>query len=163
MSDSAPDAFFDAMHAFGPPSDPFADPTLLQHPGVIHLRGARDMVRASIPNSALDVLAEAHHAGVPAELMPHARVLEAAALVLAGRPADAIAVATDAWRDYPDVAALPAVLGSAHLAAGDTASAAHTMHAALISEDPDRSLALHRAVLVQLFTVLVRGRGADPA
>lgn len=149
------------MHAFGPPTDPFADPALLDHAGVIQLREARTLVLDGNALAALDALTLAHHAGVPAELMPHARVIEAAALILADRPPAAITLALDAWRNYPDVAALPAVLGSAHLANGDAKSAAHTMHAALVSEDPDRSLSLHRAVLERLFVVLVRDRRSD--
>ncbi|MCW2950240.1 MAG: hypothetical protein JWN41_1253 [Thermoleophilia bacterium] len=148
------------MHAFGPPTDPIEDPSLREHLGVIHLRGARDLARAGLGGSALAAFVEAYHAGVPSELMPHARVIETGALIIAGQPAEAVSTASSAWREYPDVAALPAVLGSAHLANDDSRSAAHTMHAALVSEDPDRSLALHRALLQQLFTILVRGHSA---
>ena len=95
---------------------------------------------------------------LPADLVPIGTAVLGSALAVAGDVSGAAEVLVDAWRDHPDVAALPALLGSVHLLAGDATSAAYSMHAALVSDDPDRSLALLRPLLMQLFALAQRSR-----
>lgn len=150
-------AFFDAMHAFGPPSDPLDGPELLAHVGVTHLRTARELLAANDPAAAADAADRARRVGLPAEIVPHGAAILGTALALDGRREEAAELLIDCWREHPDVAALPALLGSVRLGAGDATSAAHAMHAALVTDDPDRSLAVHRALLMQLFRAAQRG------
>lgn len=158
MAPADDERFFDAMHAFGPPSDPLADPQLDDHDAVRALRTARRELAAGAPDAASASADHAYRVGVPAELVPIAAALRASAWARMGRTEEAALLLTDTWRAHPDVAALPALLGSVHLIAGDATSAAYSMHAALVSDDPDRSLALLRPLLMQLFAHAQRVR-----
>jgi len=110
-------SYFDDQLAAGP-HDPFASSDASQ-PGVVCVLEARDAARRGDHTSALVSLARARAGGIPVELIPHARILEGAALTLTGDPSAAVAVLTDAWRDHPDIAMLPATLGAAQFASGD--------------------------------------------
>lgn len=114
---------------------------------------------AGDPAVAIEHAQQARRIGVPAELVPHRALLEGVALVLAGRAEEAVEVLGQAWGAHPDVAALPAALGAARIVAADATSAAHSMYAALVSDDPDRSLAIHRRRLTLLLAA-VRAGGA---
>lgn len=148
------DSYFDDQFG-GFPLDPFAaaDASL---PGVLAVLEARDAMRRSDHVSALASLARARAGGIPVELVPHASVLEGAALTLTGEAAAAVTLLTDAWRNHPDIAMLPAALGAAQFAAGETTASARSLFAALASEDPDASLVVHRPLLTQLLRVMSR-------
>jgi hypothetical protein len=152
------DGFFDASHAFGPPTNPIGSHDFDEHVGVGHLRTAQ----ARLADGDLDVaIREARTArsyGLPAELAPHGAAILGAALALHGDHDEAVTILADSWREHPDVAALPALLGSALMLAGDPTRASYTMHAALVSEDPDRSLALLRPLLTRMFAATQRAR-----
>jgi hypothetical protein len=155
-SDQDGDPF--AEHA--PPLDPLDAHLALDHPGVAALRAAADLLDAGDPVAAAEAAVQARSCGVPAELAPYLAVVDAVAAILAGDPSRAQVVAGDAWRAHPDVAALPAVLGAARIASGLGADAAHSMFAALVGDDPDRSLAVHRRRLTMLLDAVRRGVGS---
>lgn len=146
----------DPLDAFGSPRDPLDDPLLLQHSGVVRLRAARDLLLAGEAVAAVSAASDARSTGLPAEVVPHAHLLHGAALLLAGRAGEAATILGDGWRDHPDFSALPALLGVARSASGDATSAAHSMYAALVTDDPDRSLALHRTVLTRCRGLLAK-------
>jgi hypothetical protein len=137
-------------------TDPLRDPLNDEHAGVLRLRAAAHALDHGDAVDAVTCAADARRIGVPAELVPYLAVVDGIARVLAGDPAGACTVLADAWASHPDVAALPAALGAARIAAEDATSAAHSMYAALVSDDPDRSLAIHRRRLTLLLGV-VRG------
>ncbi|MCW2926062.1 MAG: hypothetical protein JWM86_30 [Thermoleophilia bacterium] len=148
----------DPFAAFVDPTDPIDSATYDDHPGVATLRAGARLLEQGSGAEALATFAEARSGGVPAELAPHVAVLEGCASILRGDAAGAVGAIADAWRAHPDVAALPAVLGTAQLVTGDAKSAAHTMYAALVSDDPDRSLAVHRRRLTQLMQLVRSAR-----
>lgn len=162
MSAPTDDGFFDAMHAFGPPTNPIGSHEHDEHVGVGHLRTAQarlaDAVVAEDFALAIREARTARQIGLPAELAPHGAAILGAALAFGGELTEAVTVLSDSWREHPDVAALPALLGSAHMLAGDSTKAAYAMHAAVVSEDPDRSLALLRPLLTRLFAQAQRER-----
>src|SRR5580765_8003074 len=80
------------------------------HNGVSALRVARDLLAAGEGTQALTAVADARRLGVPAEATPHACIAEGAALIQVGDTPAAVTLLMDAWRDYPDIAALPALL-----------------------------------------------------
>ncbi len=139
-----------------PPPDPLDSHLDLDHSGVASLRAAADLLAGGDAAGAAQAALTARAHGVPAELAPYLAVVDSVAAILDDDAARAQVVAGDAWRSHPDVAALPAVLGAARLAAGDATSAAHSMYAALVSDDPDRSLAVHRRRLTMLLAPLRR-------
>jgi hypothetical protein len=138
------------------PVDPLDEHLALDHAGVAALRAAADLLDAGDPAGACEAALLARGIGVPAELAPYLAIVDGVAAILCGDATRAQVVVGDAWRAHPDVAALPAVLGAARLADQDAASAAHSMYAALVSDDPDRSLAVHRRRLTLLLTALRR-------
>ena len=147
-------SYFDDQFAPGA-RDPFAvaDASM---PGVVSVLEARDAARRGDYPAALAALSLARAGGVPVELVPHARILEGAALVLDGNHDAALSLLTDAWREHPDVAMLPAALGAAQYASGNAAASARSLFAALASEDPDGSLVVHRQLLTQLLRIMSR-------
>ncbi|MBC7644172.1 MAG: hypothetical protein H7123_03530 [Thermoleophilia bacterium] len=147
-------SYFDEQFAAGP-HDPFAssDASL---PGVVAVLEARDAARRADHGAALASLARARAGGIPVELLPHARIIEGTALTLTGDYPAAVLLLTDTWRDHPDIAMLPAALGAAQFASGDTKGSARSLFAALASEDPDGSLVVHRPLLTQLLRVMSR-------
>lgn len=147
----------DRFGEFGPARDPIDAHLELDHGGIAALRAAGDLLEAGDPAGASEAILAARRHGVPAELAPWVAVVDGVAAMLAGEPERAQVVLGDAWRDHPDVAALPAALGAARLRAGDAPAAARAMYAALVSDDPDRSLAVHRRRLTMLLPELGRG------
>jgi hypothetical protein len=141
---------------FAPPTDPFADPAHDGHEGVAHLRRAGAALDAGELAEALEQAAGARQIGVPAELAPHLAVIEGLARVRARETQAAIDGLTAAWREFPDVAALPAALGVARTTAGDTDGAARVLFSALLADDPDRTLAIHRRRLTALLGLFGR-------
>ena len=146
----------DHPHAFGAPRDPLelADG---EHPGVASLRAAVLALEGGDIAAALEAADATRRAGVPAELVPHRALVHGVALVLDGDPAAAATLLGDAWSAHPDVAALPAALGAARTAAGDAHAGAQAMFAALVSDDPDGSLAIHRRRLTLLLGAVRAG------
>lgn len=139
------------------PVDPLDEHLTLDHTGVASLRAAADLLDAGDPVGACEAAVRARAHGVPVELVPYLAIVDGVAAILSGDAARAQVVVGDAWRSHPDVAALPAVLGAARLVTGeDAASAAHSMYAALVSDDPDRSLAVHRRRLTMLLAAIRR-------
>ena len=128
------------------------------HAGVASLRAAADLLDGGDPRGALAACRDARGHGVPSELVPYLAVVQCIAAVLLGDVHDAIEVARVGWGDHPDVAALAAVLGVAQLLAGDAAGSSRTMYAALLTDDADRSLEVHRRRLTQLLAA-VRATG----
>lgn len=140
-----------------PVRDPIDAHLGLDHGGIAALRAAGDLLDAGDAAGASEAVIAARHHGVPAELAPWMAIVDGVAAMLAGEPERAQVVLGDAWRDHPDVAALPAALGAARLRTGDAPAAARAMYAALVSDDPDRSLAVHRRRLTMLLPELDRG------
>ncbi len=138
--------------------DPLDEHLELDHDGVASLRAAVDLLDAGDAAGANEAALRARASGVPAELVPYLALVDGVAAILAGDAPRAQVVLGDAWRTHPDVAALPAALGAARLLSGDATSAAHSMYAALVSDDPDRSLALHRRRLTMLLAAMRRAR-----
>jgi hypothetical protein len=149
----------DAFDEFIGPRDPLDEHLDLDHAGVAALRAAADLLDAGDAPRAVEAALRARSAGVPAELAPYLAVVDSVAAVLAGDAARAEVVAGDAWRSHPDHAALPAVLGAARIVAGSATDAAHSMYAALVGDDPDRSLAIHRRRLTMLLDLVRRAGG----
>lgn len=146
----------DPFGEHGPAPDPLDAHLDLDHAGVARLRAAVDLLDAGDVAGSVEAALQARAHGVPAELVPYLAIVDGVAAVLAGDAPRAEVVLGDAWRAHPDVAALPAALGAARLLAGDATSAAHSMYAALVSDDPDRSLAVHRRRLTMLLGALRR-------
>ena len=146
----------DRFHPSSLPRDllDFAD---RDHPGVTCLRIAVRSLDAGDVEAAVEAAADAKRIGVPAELVPYRAIVQGIALTRAGRAEDAGLVLTDAWSSHPDVAALPAALGAAQAALGDHVAGARSMFAAIVSDDPDHSLPMHRRRLTPLLS-LVRAR-----
>lgn len=119
--------------------------------GVPHLRRAWRCLLDGDGEAALAELVGARRLGEPTEAQPHARVLEGLALVHAGQLDEAATVLRDSWREYPDVCALPAALGAALRRSGHHDVAAQVLHAALLTEDPDGSLAVWRPLLSRVY------------
>jgi len=142
--------FFDPMRAFDRPLDPLDQQFASPAPGVAPLVAARDLLRAGKPAAASEAASDARRIGIPAELVPGARAIECGALLGVGQPGRALEVPREAWAAHPDVAILPALIGVAQHRLGDCAGAARTFHAALASDDPDHSLAIHRWLLSRL-------------
>jgi hypothetical protein len=145
---------FEAFEAFAPPADPLADPAYDDHAGAGHLRRAGAALDAGDLDAALEQAAAARRVGVPAELGPHLAIIEGLARVRAREPRAAVEGLVAAWREYPDVAALPAVLGVARTTAGDTDGAARVLFSALLADDPDHTLVIHRRRLTALLGLL---------
>jgi hypothetical protein len=143
----------DRFHPYSLPRDllDFADP---EHPGVHQLRAAVRALDAGEVQAAVDAATEARRIGVPAELVPYRAIVQGIALVRAGDPGAAATVLTDAWSSHPDVAALPAALGAAQAASGEAAAGVQSMFAAIVSDDPDHSLPMHRRRLTPLLALL---------
>lgn len=133
-------------------ADPFTDAIHGASQGTPHARAAAQALDAGDPESAVEHALAATRVGVPAELVPHLATVHGIALQLLDRDEDALDLLGDAWRSHPDVASLPAALGAARSATGDSASAAHVMYAALVSDDPDESLRVHRRRLTHLLS-----------
>ena len=146
----------DRFHPYSLPRDllDFADG---EHPGVQQLREAVRALDGGNVTSAVDAATEAKRIGVPAELVPYRAIVQGIALTRAGLVDTALGVLTEAWSSHPDVAALPAALGAAQAASGDMHAAAQSMFAAIVSDDPDHSLQMHRRRLTPLLA-LMRGR-----
>lgn len=140
---------FDELHPPFGPRDMLevADP---DHAGVARLRAAAAALDDRAITDALEAAADARRLGLPAELVPYRAVVHGIALVLQGEPEAAARELADAWSSHPDFAALPAALGVARLAAGDPEGAAQSMYAAIVSDDPDQSLEIHRRRLTLL-------------
>lgn len=147
----------DPMRAFDQRRDPLDEHAVGPTTTVARLLAARDLLRAGEPEASAASARDARSGGIPAELVPGARAIEAGALLLAGGTAEAIELLRTAWAEHPDVAVLPALLGVAQARAGDEASAVRSMHAALASDDPDRSLELHRWLITRLLAQLRAG------
>lgn len=130
-----------------------------EHPGSVNVHGAADMLDAGDVQAALRHLQAARSGGVPAELVPHAAVIEGVARLLEGDQDAARRLLEDSWAGHPDVAALPAALGTAAFVAGDPTGAARAMYAAIVSDDPDGSLGVHRRRLTMLLPLLAVRRG----
>lgn len=145
---------FDELSQPRDPLDAYLD---LDHAGVAALRAAGDLLDAGDLSGAAEAVLTARRCGVPAELAPWVAVVDGVTAMLAGDPERAQVVLGDAWREHPDVAALPAALGAARVRSGDAEAAARAMFAALVSDDPDRSLAVHRRRLTMLLPQLDRG------
>lgn len=137
-----------------PADDPLDRHLDADHAGVACLRAAADLLEAGDSRGALAACRDARRHGVPSELVPYLAVVHAIAALLMGDVQDAIMLAEDGWRDHPDVAALPSALGAAQLLAGDAAASARTMYAALLTDDADRSLDVHRRRLTQLLAAV---------
>lgn len=105
--------------------------------GAHALLNAYQLARNKDWSAATDYLAQARSAGIPAELMPHAAMLEAHALSQCGDAAHALAIASSGWADFPDFAALPALAGALE---PDESRALRLALAALADEDPENSL-----------------------
>jgi hypothetical protein len=101
------------------------------------------------PAGAIELLGRARSAGVPVELLPEWHTLSGLSRLLAGQPDEAVADLESGWREFPDYAALPAVLGTCYLERGEAERAARTLLAALLGDDPDGSLARFRALLTR--------------
>ena len=134
--------------------DPLAAHDDGHHAGVALLRDAAEALDAGQAEIAAALAQRARAIGVPAELAPYLAVVGGTSLLLARRIDDARGWLEQAWSEHPDVAALPAVLGAVHQAAGHSGDASRTMFAALVSDDPDGSLATHRRRLTQLLRVV---------
>ena len=156
--DSSPSDSGDDFEAFDAAPDPLDAHLDLDHDGVASLRAAVDLLDAGDATGACEAALSARATGVPAELVPYLAVVDGVAAILAGDAPRAQVVVGDAWRTHPDVAALPAVLGAARMLSGDAASAAHSMYAALVSDDPDHSLAVHRRRLTMLLAAMRHAR-----
>lgn len=141
---------------FATPRDPLEDHLGLDHDGIASLRAAADLLDAGDAASAVEAALRARAVGVPAELAPYLAVVDGIAAILAGDAGRAEVVLGDAWRSHPDVAALPAVLGAARAVDGSPADAVHSLFAALVGDDPDRSLAIHRRRLTMLLEAVRR-------
>lgn len=120
------------------------------------MRTARAYLTDDLAELAVQATQDALRIGLPAELMPYASAVLGASLSIANDTDAAITVLRAAWREYPDFAALPALLGCAYLLAKDTESAAHIMHAALACEDPDRTIAILKPLISQLLRITQR-------
>lgn len=150
----------DRFHPYSLPRDllDFADG---EHPGVQRLRAAVRALDAGDVSGAVEAATEARRIGVPAELVPYRAIVQGIALARTGDATTAAMVLTDAWSSHPDVAALPAALGAAQAAAGDMSAAAQSMFAALVSDDPDHSLPMHRRRLTPLLALVGRSAPAS--
>lgn len=115
--------------------------------GTALLREAHDLLKARELAAALDHCKSAHGAGLPVELLPHYHALSGSALQRAGRHSEAIEILEDGWREYPDFAALSALLGVSYHASGRTGDASRALFASVIADDPDQSLARYRQLL----------------
>lgn len=131
--------------------DPLEDPHHAEHAGVQLLREARTQLRAGRPADAVELAARAAAGGLPAEAAPHGCAIRAVALMLCERAEEAAALLRPCWRDHPDVAVLPALLGASLLLQGSPDAAAAAMFAGFLCDDPDASLELHRPLLALLF------------
>jgi hypothetical protein len=143
----------DRFHPYSLPRDllDFADP---EHPGVQQLRDAVRSLDAGDIDAAITSAAEAKRIGLPAELVPYRAIVQGIALTRSGDAASATTILTETWSAHPDVAALPAALGAAQASSGELASAAQSMFAAIVSDDPDHSLPMHRRRLTPLLALL---------
>jgi hypothetical protein len=139
--------------------DPLDDHLQLDHDGVVQLRAAADLLDAGDAAGAVAAAARARGRGVPAELGPYLATVDGIASALDGDREYAARVLADAWANHPDVAVLPAALGAVRLLTGDATDAALVQLAALVSDDPDRSLELHRRRLTQLYAAVRREVG----
>ena len=137
-----------------PAGDPLDQHLDADHAGVACLRAAADLLESGDARGALAACRDARTYGVPSELAPYLAVVHAVTALLMGDVQDSITLAGDSWSNHPDVAALPAVLGAGQLLAGDAAASARTMFAALLTDDADRSLEVHRRRLTQLLAAV---------
>lgn len=137
-----------------PADDPLDRHLDADHAGVACLRAAADLLEAGDSRGALDACRDARRHGVPTELVPYLAIVQGIVALLMGDVQDCVELSRTAWSDHPDVAALPTLLGAAQLLAGDTAGAARTMFAALLTDDADRSLEVHRRRLTQLLAAV---------
>lgn len=136
------------------PNDPFDAPGLAELAGAAAARDARTAFDAGDHRAALELLGTAARAGIPAELRPHAALLRGLALLAIEDLDGAREALRVAWSEHPDVAVLPATLGAVEAIAGDGAAGSLTLFAALVSDDPDRSIELHRRRLTPLLARL---------
>ena len=154
------DSFFDAMHAFGPPLDPLDAAAIADHPATAELRDAREQLRLHDPAAALTAISRARTHPIPTELRAYCALVEGVAHALTGNLALARTLLEGSWNEHPDVAALPAALGATLALAGDGSDASAVLFAALVCDDPDRSLSLHRRLLTLLLAP-VQSAGAN--
>jgi predicted Zn-dependent protease len=134
---------------------PHADPLADLHDegnGVVALRSARASYANGALDDALDHLTKAKQSGVPAEADPYWYALSGAVAFADSRTEEAIAMLREGWSKYPDVAALPALLGATMRRSGDDAGAATTLLAALAGDDPDHSLGHWRQTLGRMLS-----------
>jgi hypothetical protein len=146
----------DRFHPYSMPRDllDFADG---EHRGVQQLRTAVRALDAGDVEAAVAAADEARRVGDPAALVPERAIEQGSALVRSVDHEAAARILTDAWSSHPDVAGLPAALGAAQAASGDQAAAASSLFAAIVSDDPDHSLQMHRRRLTPLLAI-IRGR-----
>lgn len=117
------------------------------HNGTAALREGYELLTARELAAAIDKLAASKRNGLPIELMPHYHALLGSALQRAGRHGEAIDTLESGWREYPDFAALSALLGVSYHASGRPADASRALFAAVIADDPDQSLVRYRQLL----------------
>lgn len=138
---------------------PFEDHGLVdEHVGVAALCAAWELLHSADDrrfDGALTELDRAAAHGIPAALEPHARAARGVTLIHLNRADQAIELLRTSWREYPDVAVLPALLGAALHVCGQHADAARTLFAAALEPDPDESLQIWRTLLTQLLPLLV--------
>lgn len=131
-----------------------------QHPAAGELQLARGSIDREDWTAAARHLDRAKQLGVPAETAPHLAVGRAIALACSGRNTDAERIARAAWSEYPDVAALPAIMG---IAADPSSETALCLVAALASGDPDHSLLIWAEPLAAAATARLRSEQKSSA
>lgn len=127
--------------------DLFAELPDAPNSGAALLRDALGLLDRGELQGAADLIEQAQARGLPAELIPHAAVARGAALLQLGRGGDAATLLEEAWRRFPDVAAIAALLGAAWFTTERPVDAARAFFAALAGDDPDRTLERYRPLI----------------
>lgn len=110
------------------------------HNGVDDLRAAVEAVDQESFDKAVMLLDSARKKGLPVEAEPWMHICLGLAMIGSGDSVHAIPQLAGGWHKFPDVAALPALIGIARFHEGFHRESSRMLLAALATDDPEDSL-----------------------